>query len=56
LLAARLITWPFVSRYLVALPSPKQLQEFIERDRERIEVQIQRGRRWSAQATSNASQ
>ncbi len=27
----------FVSRYLVALPSAKQLEKFIERDRERIE-------------------
>jgi hypothetical protein len=34
----------FVSRYLVALPSPKQLQEFIERDREEIEAQMTEGR------------
>jgi len=34
----------FVSRYLVALPSPKQLQEFIERDREEIEAQMTKGR------------
>jgi predicted nuclease of restriction endonuclease-like (RecB) superfamily len=34
----------FVSRYLVALPSAKQLQEFIERDREQIEMQTRRGR------------
>jgi predicted nuclease of restriction endonuclease-like (RecB) superfamily len=34
----------FVSRYLVALPSAKQLQEFIERDREQIEARIRGGR------------
>jgi predicted nuclease of restriction endonuclease-like (RecB) superfamily len=34
----------FISRYLVALPSPKQLQEFIERDREEIEAQMTEGR------------
>jgi hypothetical protein len=34
----------FVSRYLVELPSPKQLQEFIERDREEIEAQMTKGR------------
>ena len=34
----------FVSRYLVALPSPKQLQEFIERDREEIEAMMTKGR------------
>ena len=34
----------FVSRYLVALPSAEQLREFIERDRERIEMQTRRGR------------
>jgi hypothetical protein len=33
----------FVSRYLVALPSPKQLQEFIERDRDQIEAQMTKG-------------
>jgi hypothetical protein len=34
----------FVSRYLMALPSAKQLQEFIERDREQIEARIRGGR------------
>jgi hypothetical protein len=34
----------FVSRYQVALPSPKQLQEFIERDREEIEAKMTKGR------------
>jgi predicted nuclease of restriction endonuclease-like (RecB) superfamily len=34
----------FVSRYLVALPSPKQLQEFIERDREEIEALMTKNR------------
>jgi predicted nuclease of restriction endonuclease-like (RecB) superfamily len=34
----------FVSRYLVALPSAEQLREFVERDRERIEMQTRRGR------------
>jgi predicted nuclease of restriction endonuclease-like (RecB) superfamily len=34
----------FVSRYLVALPSAEQLRTFIERDRERIEMQTRRGR------------
>jgi len=34
----------FVSRYLVALPSADQLREFVERDRERIEMQTRRGR------------
>ena len=34
----------FVSRYLVALPSVEQLREFVERDRERIEMQTRRGR------------
>jgi hypothetical protein len=34
----------FASRYLVALPSPKQLQEFIERDREEIEAKMTKGR------------
>ena len=34
----------FVSRYLVPLPPPKQLQEFIERDREEIEAQMTKGR------------
>ena len=34
----------FVSRYLVALPSAKQLQEFVERDRERVEAQMRKGR------------
>jgi len=34
----------FVSRYLVALPSPKQLQEFVERDRAHIEAQMPKGR------------
>jgi len=34
----------FVSRYLVALPSARQLQEFIERDREQIEAQMTKGR------------
>jgi predicted nuclease of restriction endonuclease-like (RecB) superfamily len=34
----------FVSRYLVALPSPKQLQEFVERDRARIEAHLPKGR------------
>lgn len=34
----------FVSRYLVALPSPKQLQEFVEHDRARIEAQMPKGR------------
>jgi hypothetical protein len=34
----------FVSRYLVALPSAEQLREFIERDRERIEMQSRQGR------------
>jgi len=34
----------FVSRYLVALPPPKQLQEFIERDREEIEAKMTKGR------------
>ena len=28
----------FVSRYLVALPSPEALQQFLERDRERVEL------------------
>jgi predicted nuclease of restriction endonuclease-like (RecB) superfamily len=32
----------FVSRYLVALPSADQLREFVERDRERIEMQTAR--------------
>jgi predicted nuclease of restriction endonuclease-like (RecB) superfamily len=34
----------FVSRYLVALPSAEQLREFVERDRERIEMQTRQGR------------
>jgi len=34
----------FVSRYLVTLPSAEQLREFVERDRERIEMQTRRGR------------
>jgi predicted nuclease of restriction endonuclease-like (RecB) superfamily len=34
----------FVSRYLVALPSPEQLQEFVERDRARIEAQMPENR------------
>jgi len=34
----------FVSRYLVALPSPKQLQEFVERDRARVEAQMSKAR------------
>ena len=34
----------FVSRYLMALPSAEQLREFVERDRERIEMQTRRGR------------
>ncbi len=34
----------FVSRYLVALPSPKQLQEFIQRDREETEAKMTKGR------------
>ncbi len=34
----------FVSRYLVALPSARQLEEFVERDRERIEMQIRRSK------------
>jgi len=34
----------FVSRYLVALPSADQLREFVERDRERIEMQTARSR------------
>lgn len=34
----------FVSRYLVALPSQKQLREFVERDRAHIEAQMPKGR------------
>lgn len=34
----------FVSRYLVALPSARQLEEFVERDRERIETVLRRSR------------
>ena len=34
----------FVSRYLVALPSPKQLEEFVEGDRAHIEAQMTKGR------------
>ncbi len=38
----------FVSRYLTALPSAKQLREFIERDRERIEPLLEQRKRLKA--------
>ena len=35
----------FVSKYLIALPSEQELEAFIEQDRERIEVMLEKNYR-----------